>query len=680
MNNTNRIQAGRTILNGFGDGTNHTNVLSVVAFTAMWLLTLPLRAQLLPDIETGPGGAPCKRGEVIVQFKTDVAQAQIENAFRVGELHFIEHVRTPAMEDRGQFGITHAGTTLPVAAAVRVLKNLPGVEFAEPNWIASAEADSNDPLYLDGALWGMYGDDYPLPSGPDGTTNPFGSQAEKAWAAGYTGSRSVAVGVIDEGIQFDHPDLAPNIWTNPGENPANLLDEDGDGYLDDIHGWNAIDDSALIYDPGYDRHGTLVAGIIGAAGGNGGGVAGVNWNVTLISGKWLDRTGQGTILNAIKAIDYVVSLKSRKGYNIVALNHSWITHSYSQSLFDSFTRAAQAGILSVAAAGNNTNSVDLTPGYPACFDTIASAGYDSVISVAAITPDGQKADFSNWGATNVDLGAPGVTIYSTVSTDSYAAGWGTSFAAPYVTGAIALYASTHPGATPQQIRNDLLTVGVRPLPALEGITVTGGILDIGALMSVPPTTLPAPNPPANVQVVVVSGERVDVSWADQSSDELGFAVERSTDGVNFVLADTVGANFTTKSDRTVQPNTTYWYRVAAYNPGGASAYAYASTSVTTPSLSLPAAPTSLTATAQASGKGGGIALAWKDNANNEDAFQLERKTGSAGTWQLLTLLSANTIRYTDLSTTSRATYYYRLRAYNEAGLSAYSNQASATAK
>lgn len=265
-------------------------------------------------------------------------------------------------------------TALSVLQAVRVLNTLPGVEFAEPNWIAGIQAESNDPFYLDGSLWGMFGDDYPSSVGPVGTTNPFGTQAEKAWAAGLVGSSGVAVGVIDQGIQFDHPDLAANIWSNPGEMAANLLDEDGNGYLDDIHGWNAIDNNGVTYDPGYDNHGTHVAGIIGAIGGNGIGVAGVNWNVTLISGKFLDRTAHGTYLNAIEAIDYVVSLKTRKGHNIVALNHSWGGQSYSQALLDSIGRAAQAGILSVVAAMNDATNIDTTLRYPACFDTTATVG------------------------------------------------------------------------------------------------------------------------------------------------------------------------------------------------------------------------------------------------------------------------------------------------------------------
>jgi hypothetical protein len=365
-------------------------------------------------------------------------------------------------------------------------------------------------------------------------------------------------------------------------------------------------------------------------------------------------------------------LKTRKGLNIVALNHSWSGTSFSQALLDSITRAAQAGILSVAAAGNSTNNIDVTPVYPAAFDTTVSAGYDAVIAVARINQDGTKGISSNYGANNVDLGAPGGGIFSTLPTDGYGALNGTSMAAPHVTGAAALYASANPGANAPQIRHDILTLGVRPLAALEGITVTGGTLDIGTLMELESIGLDAPVAPSTFQATAASGTRVNLSWSDQSNSELGFALERSTDGVGFYLADTVGAGYQGYSDLTVQPGRTYFYRVYAYNPGGGSTYAN-TVSVTTPAVTLPNAPSSLKASALSLGR---VSLGWKDNSNNEDGFQIERKSGSSGTWQLVATVSANTKSYTDTSTARRTTYNYRVRAFNAAGGSAYSNTVS----
>ena len=653
--------------------------------SSLLFVTALAQGQALPTVETIPDGQRYRAGEVLVQFKADVNDQEVAGAFEHGRLGLIKHIQTPAMKAHGRIGITRTATVLSVPEAVRRLNQLPGVEFAEPDWVATQQFESNDPFYLDGSLWGMFSDDAPGAIGAAATYNPFGTQAEKAWAAGFVGSSDIYVGILDGAPQIDHPDLAANIWSNPGEIAGNGLDDDGDGYVDDVHGWNAIADKGLVSNVGdADPHGTHLAGTIGAVGGNGQGVAGVNWNVTMISGMCF-AGGFGYHSDIIQAIDYMVNLKTKKGLNIVALNCSF-AGAYSQAMFDAFTRAAKAGIISVAAAANSSTNIDLGPVYPAAYNTTASAGYDAIVSVAAITRDGALSSFSNYGQTNVDLGAPGgerlsadhipeLEIVSTVPTNAYGYMRGTSMAAPHVTGAIALYASAHPGSTPARTRNDLLTVGVRPLAALQGITVTGGTLDIGALMTVPANTLAAPAAPATLRAVAASGTHVDLSWKDQSNNELGFDIERSTDGVTYYLTDTVGAAQVSYSDLTVQPGHTYFYRVRAYNPGGSSAYA-PSTSVATPAVTLPKAPSSLTAKALATGKG--VSLAWKDNSTNEDGFQIERQTSSG--WQPLATVAANSKTFTDASAAAqRTTYTYRVLAFNVAGRSP-SNQVSVTTK
>jgi len=653
--------------------------------SSLLFVTALAQGQALPTVETTPDGQRYRAGEVLVQFKADVNDQEVAGAFEHGRLGLIKHIQTPAMKAHGRIGITRTATVLSVPEAVRRLNQLPGVEFAEPDWVATQQFESNDPFYLDGSLWGMFSDDAPGAIGAAATYNPFGTQAEKAWAAGFVGSSDIYVGILDGAPQIDHPDLAANIWSNPGEIAGNGLDDDGDGYVDDVHGWNAIADKGLVSNVGdADPHGTHLAGTIGAVGGNGQGVAGVNWNVTMISGMCF-AGGFGYHSDIIQAIDYMVNLKTKKGLNIVALNCSF-AGAYSQAMFDAFTRAAKAGIISVAAAANSSTNIDLGPVYPAAYNTTASAGYDAIVSVAAITRDGALSSFSNYGQTNVDLGAPGgerlsadhipeLEIVSTVPTNAYGYMRGTSMAAPHVTGAIALYASAHPGSTPARTRNDLLTVGVRPLAALQGITVTGGTLDIGALMTVPANTLAAPAAPATLRAVAASGTHVDLSWKDQSNNELGFDIERSTDGVTYYLTDTVGAAQVSYSDLTVQPGHTYFYRVRAYNPGGSSAYA-PSTSVATPAVTLPKAPSSLTAKALATGKG--VSLAWKDNSTNEDGFQIERQTSSG--WQPLATVAANSKTFTDASAAAqRTTYTYRVLAFNVAGRSP-SNQVSVTTK
>lgn len=369
------------------------------------------------------------------------------------------------------------GQGIQVDAAVSRLLASPAVVYAEANRDVMNTATPTDTYYTNGSLWGMYGD-------ATSPANQYGSQAGEAWAAGHTGSSSVYVGIIDEGIQFDHPDLAGQVWTNPYD-PVDGKDNDGNGYIDDTHGWDFANNDNTIYDGGnrgtLDDHGTHVAGTIGAKANNGNGVVGMNWNVTMISGKFLGRSG-GTTANAIKAIDYFTDLKVRHGMNIVALNNSWGGGGFSQALLDAITRAAKQNILFIAAAGNGGSdgvgdNNDSVASYPSNYNTTAGAGYDSVIAVAAITNTGAKASFSNYGATTVDIGAPGQSIWSTTAKNSYSSYSGTSMATPHVTGAAALYASTHTSASALDIKTAILGSAV-PTASLAGKTVTGGRLNV----------------------------------------------------------------------------------------------------------------------------------------------------------------------------------------------------------
>ena len=308
--------------------------------------------------------------------------------------------------------------------------------------------------------------------------------AADAWAAGNVGATNVYVGIIDEGV-MPHDDFGVNVWTNPGEIAGNGVDDDGNGYVDDVRGWDFDGNDNTTYDGTQDDHATHVAGTIGAVGGNGFGVAGVNWNVTMIPAKFLGRRG-GTTANAVKAVDYLTDLKSRYGINLVATNNSWGGGGFSQALLDAINRGGNAGILFIAAAGNGGSdgvgdNNDTAASYPSNYVCQSSSG-DCVIAVAAITSTGAKSGFSNYGAATVDLGAPGSAIVSTVptkkGTSGYASYSGTSMATPHVTGAAALYASTHSGATAAQIKAAILS-SVIATPSLAGRTVTGGRLNVG---------------------------------------------------------------------------------------------------------------------------------------------------------------------------------------------------------
>lgn len=243
------------------------------------------------------------------------------------------------------------------------------VDFVEPNWIVKHQETSNDPYFTNGSLWGMYGDN----TTPNNTN---GSRAAKAWVSNSDCS-DVVVGIIDEGYMYSHSDLAANAYKNPGEVENNLIDDDQNGYVDDIYGWNFVKNNNLVFDPAGDSHGTHVAGTIGAIGGNNLGVAGICWSVKILSGKFLGKSG-GTTANAIKAIDYFTNLKL-DGMNLVATNNSWGGGGYSQGLYDAISRARNADVLFIAAAGNDGRNNDTTPSYPPSYNL------ENIISVAALT-------------------------------------------------------------------------------------------------------------------------------------------------------------------------------------------------------------------------------------------------------------------------------------------------------
>lgn len=408
-------------------------------------------------------------GELLVKYR-DGASATDRQALNQGlGAQKLETVRA-GNSKKGELALLRLPPGLDIAAAVRAISSDPAVEYAEPNWTYQHQATSNDTYYTNGSLWGMYGDG----SAP---ANQYGSQAAESWAGDHTSCGNVIVGVIDEGIYYQHEDLAANIWTNPYD-PADGVDNDGNGYIDDVRGWDFDGNSNNINSGGAnDDHGTHVSGTIAGVGGNAKGVAGVCWSgIKLISGKFLGRRG-GTTANAIKAIDYFNDLKTRHGLNIVATNNSWGGGGFSQALQDAIGRANTANILFVAAAGNDAYDNDATASYPSNYPNA------NIIAVASITSAGGLSSFSQWGKTTVDLGAPGSGIWSTVPKSSkgslissYASYSGTSMATPHVTGAVALYASTRPGATAADIKAAILANTV-PTASLQNKTVTGGRLN-----------------------------------------------------------------------------------------------------------------------------------------------------------------------------------------------------------
>ena len=429
-------------------------------------LALSTPASAAPAPQANGTAAAAVPGELVVGYVAGASADQRERAREHASARFAERI-VAAAADRTEVELIRLPQGKNLNQAIAQLKSDPAVAYAEPNWTYTIGATSSDPYYTDGSLWGMYGP-------TTAPANQYGSQAGAAWAAGSTGSKSVYVGIIDEGIQYTHPELNGQVWTNLYEIAGDGIDNDGNGYVDDVNGWDFANNDNTIYDGGtkglVDNHGTHVSGTIGAKANNSQGVAGMNWDVTLISGKFLGRNG-GTLANAVLSVDYFTDLKTRHGLNIVATNNSWGGGGFSQALLDAITRANTANILFVAAAGNSGTDNDTTASYPSNYNVA------NVIAVAAIDKTGALASFSQYGATTVDLGAPGVDVWSTTAYNTYSSYSGTSMATPHVTGAAALYASTHPGLTAAQIKSAILS-SVVPTASLSGKTVTGGRLNV----------------------------------------------------------------------------------------------------------------------------------------------------------------------------------------------------------
>jgi subtilisin family serine protease len=355
-----------------------------------------------------------------------------------------------------------------VAGVIAIYQESGLVSYAEPDFIVHARLTPNDFRYNDGSLWGLHN------TGIYGGIPGADIHAPEGWELQHTAEK-IIVAVIDTGIRVTHEDLAANLWRNLGESgldaqgldkSTNGIDDDGDGYVDDVHGINAILQSGQPVDD--HGHGTHVSGTIGAVGGNTVGVVGVAWKIQIMACKFLDSQAEGSVSDAITCIDYARA----KGAKII--NASWGNHGFNSSaLYDAINSARQAGIIFVAACGNDNTDNDANPVYPSSYDL------DNIVAVAATGRTDTKASFSNYGATTVDLGAPGDPIFSCWNgSDSDYRYWsGTSMAAPHVAGACALLWARHPSNTYQQVIRRVLATA-DPLPSLVGKCVTGGRLNL----------------------------------------------------------------------------------------------------------------------------------------------------------------------------------------------------------
>lgn len=397
---------------------------------------------------------------------------------------------------------TRVQRILRLSGEVRLLEPLPGediseaverlratgrYEYVEPDYVVQARATPNDPRYLAGEQWALRN------IGQSGGTAGADIRAEAAWDV-QSNASGVVVAVLDSGIRASHEDLAANLWVNPRES-ANGRDDDGNGYVDDVHGINSTVATGSLNSGAtadVNGHGTAVASVIGATGNNGVGMTGVAWNVKLMALRFLSASGTGFISDEVECIDYAIA----NGAHLI--NASFGGANFSQALFDALKRARDANIIVVCSAGNDSDNSDFTTHYP------SSYLLDNIVGVANSTRTDTLSTSSAFGSGMVELAAPGTSIFtaSAAGDRDYIVVSGTSFSAPMVSGALALLKAKFPNEDYRQLINRLLR-SVDPLAALAGKTITGGRLNLSAALR---STVARPFNDDFAQRAVFSGE------------------------------------------------------------------------------------------------------------------------------------------------------------------------------
>lgn len=421
-----------------------------------------VRAESLLPVQPRPNEASRHPSQILVRFSSDGVAAELRDLRpqvpgarvlrAVASVPGLSIVEVP----EGQ-----------VDEAIKAIGSRGDVLYAEPDYRVEFFSMPNDPLF--DQLWGLHNDGQTVNADPG--TAGADIRAVEAWSL-WTGDPAFRIAVIDTGVNYLHPDLQANMWTNPGEIPGNGIDDDGNGYVDDVYGYNFVDETGDPFDVA--AHGSHIAGTIGAVANDETGVAGINWACQIVAVRFGDEGGGGFISDAIEGIQYVIDNQIRVS------NNSWGCYNcFTQSLRDVIEASQDVGHIFVAASGNGIFGlgvdIDEIVAYP--------AGYalDNIISVAATDNDDDKAKFSNFGRVGVDIGAPGVNILSTVLDKDYAYFDGTSMATPHVAGVVALLAGRRPELSWREVKARVLLTA-RPIDALRGITVTGGVVNaLGAV-------------------------------------------------------------------------------------------------------------------------------------------------------------------------------------------------------
>ncbi len=452
-------------------------------------------------------------GEVLVRYRSEPAARNKGTSMRLAA-HDGTLVSADVQRTRGanllpglRLARVAPEDTLKAVAAFR---QQPDVLSAEPNYILRADVSPNDPRFVSNEQYAL---------------NLMG--APQAWetTTGNTGADRIVIGIIDQGINFTHTDLAANIWINPAEVAGNLVDDDGNGFVDDVRGFNFVNNNGTVFSGlAQEDHATHVAGIAGAVGNNNVGIAGVNWSVGLMSLKFLDANGFGDTNDAINACEYARMMRKlwedsghTKGANIRVLNASFGAGTFSQQFLDALNELNTAGILVVAAAGNVDDGTrepnnDLIPHYPSSFDV------PNIISVAATNQADALTGFSHFGSTSVDIGAPGDDILSTTPNNTFSFFDGTSMAVPQVSGAAALLWAQNPNLSVQQVKNLLLMNGNVNSGLLDK-TLTGRRLHIGnSFQSLLSGDVTPPGTVGSFHINSQNGRTVNVGWTASGDD------------------------------------------------------------------------------------------------------------------------------------------------------------------
>jgi len=392
-------------------------------------------------------------GQLLVKFKVGTSSLSVQSAH-----HQVNSTSMHAFRVVDGLKLVAIPPGLSLEEAIAIYEDNPNVEYVEYDSEITAFS-TNDTSYSQ--LWGLNNTGQNV-NGTSGTVDADVNIPEAWTNGGSIGSNSIVVAVIDSGVNYNHPDLLANMWVNPNET-VNGLDDDGNGYVDDIYGINAITNSG---DPMDDNnHGTHVAGTIAAVGNNSEGITGINQQAKIVACKFLNAVGSGTSSDALKCMDYLYDLK-QSGVNIILSNNSWGGGSSSQSMLDAIDQHRKEGMLFVAAAGNDSTNNDSVAQYPSNYYKA------NLISVAATDQNDATASFSNYGRRSVHVGAPGVNILSTVLGTSYSYLQGTSMATPHVSGLIALMKAQNPSLDWKALKNLTIASGT-PLVSLASNTVTG---------------------------------------------------------------------------------------------------------------------------------------------------------------------------------------------------------------